>query len=97
MKILYIIPFVLFGCAQSADLATVNARIDSLNSRIVEVENRIIELNAANDSLHYQVVGLARTNIYLDSLVAAKQGKVERAERRGRFVGGLLKTLIPGL
>jgi hypothetical protein len=40
---------------------------------------------------------LAETVLYLDSCQQAKTVKHDKAERRGRFVGGLLKGLFPGL
>lgn len=97
MKTYLLAAVLLVGCAQSPDLNKLHTRIDSINDRLVSAENAIVLLKETNDSLHNQVVGLARTNLYLDSVVASKQGKAERAERRGRFVGGLLKGIIPGL
>ncbi len=47
------------------------------------------------DSLHKHIGKLATATIYLDSCQQQKVTKVERAERRGRFVGGLLKGLFP--
>lgn len=58
--------------------------------RIANVETRI-------DSIKTQTKAVAESVIYVDSVATTKTGKAERAERRGRFVGGLLKGLIPGL
>lgn len=49
------------------------------------------------DSLRAQINGIAKSIIYIDSCNQAKNHKQERAERRGRFVGGLLKGLFPGM
>lgn len=58
---------------------------------------RVNNCEAKLDSLKAQTKALGESVIYVDSLAHTKTGKVERAERRGRFVGGLLKGLIPGL
>jgi hypothetical protein len=47
------------------------------------------------DSLHKHIGKLATATVYLDSCQQQKTVKAERAERRGRFVGGLLKGLLP--
>lgn len=49
------------------------------------------------DSLKVETEALAKTVIYLDSCQQAKTIKQDKAERRGKFVGGLLKALFPGL
>lgn len=49
------------------------------------------------DSLSAETQALAKTVIYLDSCQSSKTIKQDRAERRGKFVGGLLKGLFPGL
>lgn len=49
------------------------------------------------DSLKIETEALAKTVIYLDSCQNNKTIKQDRAERRGKFVGGLLKGLFPGL
>lgn len=58
--------------------------------KIARVEGRI-------DSLKIETEALAKTVIYLDSCQSNKTIKQDRAERRGKFVGGLLKGLFPGL
>ena len=40
---------------------------------------------------------IAETIVYLDSCNQVKATKVERAEKRGRFIGGLLRGLFPGI
>lgn len=49
------------------------------------------------DSLNQKDSVLAKSIVYLDSCNQVKASKVERAERRGRFIGGLLKGLFPGM
>lgn len=58
--------------------------------RAARIESRI-------DSLNTETKALASTVIYLDSCQQQKAQKQDKAERRGRFVGGLLKGLFPGL
>ena len=57
-------------------------------------QNRMIE---SVDSIKVQIKGLGKSVIYLDSCQQNKTNKQDRAERRGKFVGGLLKSLIPGM
>ena len=57
-------------------------------------QNRMIE---SVDSMKIQIKGLGKSVIYLDSCQQNKTIKQDRAERRGKFVGGLLKSLIPGM
>lgn len=58
------------------------------STRIVIIENKI-------DSLEMTDQAFAKSILYLDSCNNSKLTKVERAERRGRFVGGLLRGLFP--
>jgi len=58
---------------------------------------RIIQHDTKIDSLKASTQSLAKATIYLDSCQQNKSQKVERAERRGKFVGGLLRGLFPGL
>lgn len=58
---------------------------------------RIIQHDTKIDSLKASTQSLAKATIYLDSCQSNKSQKVERAERRGKFVGGLLRGLFPGL
>lgn len=52
---------------------------------------------ARMDSLNLETKGLAKTIIYLDSCQSEKVRKGEKAERTGRFVGGIIKGLFPHL
>jgi hypothetical protein len=49
------------------------------------------------DSVQIQNKALAKSIVFVDSCNQAKIQKSDRAERRGKFVGGLLKGLFPGL
>jgi len=54
-------------------------------------------LNSRIDSVHVQNQAFAKTVLYLDSCNQAKAQKADKAERRGKFVGGLIKGLFPGI
>lgn len=56
-----------------------------------------VKIMRSMDSLNKKDSVLAKSIVYLDSCNQAKATKVERAERRGRFIGGLLKGLFPGM
>jgi hypothetical protein len=49
------------------------------------------------DSINNKLNKLAEASLYLDSCQQVRITKTERAERRGKFVGGLLKALFPSL
>jgi hypothetical protein len=58
---------------------------------------RIIHTEEGIDSLKKVNVKLAKATMYIDSIQATQKTKTDRAERRGKFVGGLLRGLIPGI
>ena len=70
------------------------AQLDSAN---VLLAGYVIELSLKTDSLKHNEQILSRSILYLDSCQQTKTNKAERAERRGRFLGGLLKTIFPAL
>lgn len=76
-------------------------KIDNLialnEERLITSNIKQIQLKESVDSLKIQIKGLGKSVIYLDSCQQNKSIKQDRAERRGRFVGGLLKSLIPGM
>lgn len=77
---------------------TIHDRIDTAIMQEVSKNNtKLDSVRHRLDSLTIQVTGLAHASIYLDSCQQARTYKSDRAERRGRFVGGLLKGLFPGL
>jgi hypothetical protein len=49
------------------------------------------------DSLKLQNKVIAKNVLFLDSCQIMKTNKTDRAERRGKFVGGLLKGLFPAI
>ena len=72
----------------------IDRKVDSL---MLVQSVRIQVLSNANDSLKGQIQDLAICVQYLDSVNNSKGFKTERAEKRGRFIGGLIKGLFPGL
>jgi hypothetical protein len=56
-----------------------------------------IYLETRIDSLKEANAKIVQATIYIDSCQASKVQKADRAERRGRFVGGILRGLIPGI
>lgn len=70
------------------------AQLDSAN---VLLAGYVIELSLKTDSLKHNEQILSRSILYLDSCQQLKATKADRAERRGRFLGGLLKTIFPAL
>jgi hypothetical protein len=72
----------------------IDRKVDSL---MLVQSVRIQVLSNANDSLKGQIKDLAICVQYLDSVHESKGFKSERAEKRGRFIGGLIKGLFPGL
>lgn len=61
-----------------------------LMMRIIHLENKV-------DSINSKTIQVAKATMYLDSCQAVKTTKSDRAERRGKFVGGLLRGLFPGI
>lgn len=58
---------------------------------------KIAQLQEDVDTLFATDQVFAKSILYLDSCNQSKLTKTERAERRGRFVGGLLRGLFPNL
>lgn len=71
-----------------------NAKQDSAT-----IDNRLYaqSVSAQISAVRENTEVLAKSVLYLDSCQQAKTIKQDRAERRGKFVGGLLKGLFPGL
>jgi hypothetical protein len=72
----------------------VNLKQDLINRHL---SWQIDSVQYVADKATYNNIVLAKTVIYLDSCQQSKTVKHDKAERRGRFVGGLLKGLFPGL
>jgi hypothetical protein len=96
--------FLLFMIYIGGDIYTariehkkLEKHIDENDSWVMQQTARIINLECSIDSLRAQSKGVATSVIYLDSCNQAKTNKQERAERRGKFVGGLLRGLFPNM
>lgn len=93
--------FIIYigGDLYSAKIAhkKLEKHIEENDSWVMGSTARIISLECSVDSFRTQVKGVAKSVIYLDSCNQAKTNKQERAERRGKFVGGLIKGLFPGM
>lgn len=70
------------------------AQLDSAN---VLLAGYMIELTYRVDSIEHHEQIFTKSILYLDSCQQIKATKSDRAERRGRFLGGLLKTIFPAL
>ena len=80
----------------------------TLSQRVTQISQKSISSSAKDstfrikmfrtvDSLNKKDSVLARSIVYLDSCNQAKATKADRAEKRGRFIGGLIKGLFPGM
>jgi hypothetical protein len=96
--------FLVFLIYVGGDIYTARKQHEKLNQLIKANE----ELSAAAwiknirtekriDSLNIETAALAKSVIYLDSCQSEKVRKGEKAERTGRFVGGIIKGLFPHL
>jgi hypothetical protein len=63
----------------------------------VELSVKISRVDSSIKIANTNSTALAKSILYLDSCQQQKVFKQDRAERRGRFVGGLLKGLLPHL
>lgn len=93
MKYAWIL-LLTFACQPKGNYVS-KEQFDSLR---VEVEN--LRTSYGNtlyrvDELESNQAKLIQAVVYLDSCNTARSSKADRAERRGRFFGGLIKTLIP--
>jgi hypothetical protein len=59
------------------------------------LDKRVVALSGKVDTLYRNQQVLASSILYLDSCQNFKESKMERAERRGRFLGGLIKGILP--
>lgn len=79
------------------DLRSSQKSYSSLAIKIQADSASICHLESQIDSIKLADKAFAKSIMYLDSCNQAKTNKADRAEKRGRFVGGLLKGLFPGL
>jgi phage tail tube protein FII len=96
--------FVLFMIYIGGDIYTAKVAHQKLETVCKEASDysiggmlRNARLEARIDSLKIETEALAKTVIYLDSCQQQKVQKQDKAEKRGRFVGGLLRGLFPGI
>lgn len=67
------------------------------NGHIIAIADEVDRLHKRIDSVNAANLQLARLVLRHDSILAAKSEKAQRRENTGRFIGGILKGLIPGL
>lgn len=96
--------FLVFLLYVGGDIYTANQAHKKMDKLIKDNEEwtsaayfKIARTESRIDSLKAETEALAKTIIYLDSCQQSKAQRAEKAERRGKFVGGLLKGLFPGL
>lgn len=82
--------FYTFKNEQSAINTKIKLAQDELSINISILDSSI-KISNTNST------ALAKSILYLDSCQQQRVFKQDRAERRGRFVGGLLKGLLPHL
>jgi hypothetical protein len=84
----------LSGCVPSPVIEQSNfSKTDSLEISAMKIE--MFNLSCKIDSVQKANQALVKSVLYLDSCQQVKTMKSDRAERRGRFIAGLLKGLIP--
>lgn len=75
----------------------ISDNIQYLAKSTINTNLDVASVNQRIDTLHIQGQALAKTVLYLDSCNQVKAQKADKAERRGKFVGGLIKGLFPGI
>ena len=76
---------------------TLQKEIKCQDKILIQNNEKILGFKSSIDSLKAQNQVLCKSIIYLDSCQLTRTTKTDRAERRGKFVGGLLKGLFPSL
>jgi hypothetical protein len=91
--------FALASCSQITKPEPVQVtEHDSVqNGHIIALADEVNHLHKRIDSVNAANLQLARLVLRHDSLIGAKSEKAQRRENTGRFIGGILKGLIPGL
>ena len=94
-----VLVLVLLGMHLSLglDVKALRKSYSPLAKKIQTDSLTIVKMKSQMDSLKMNEKAMVKSIIYLDSLNQEKASKADRAERRGRFVGGLLKGLLPNL
>jgi len=93
------IAIALLVLASCTEKRITNLEIESKNAQVAD-SVLYEKLKTLQKHVNYQdsvIKVLALHAYHADSVSVIKQTKNDRAERRGKFLGGLLKTLIPGL
>jgi hypothetical protein len=92
-----VVLFIAFGYALFQDHSVTTKQTayitDFSKNTLTNIEGLQIQLDSVNTKLDK----LAEASLYLDSCQQVRTQKSDRAERRGKFVGGLLKGLFPSL
>ena len=68
-----------------------------MEASIIQTQSDYCNMEVEVDSLKSTSKIFAKSILYLDSCQVNKGQKAERAERRGRFLGGIIKGLFPGM
>lgn len=91
--------FALASCGQITKPEPVKVtEHDSIqNGHIIALADEVNRLHKRIDSVNAANLQLARLVLKHDSLIATRGEKAQRRENTGRFIGGILKGLIPGL
>lgn len=75
----------------------VKSNMVRIDSGLTYTQSQSSLLSTQVDSLQNTSKILAKSILYLDSCQTNKGQKADRAERRGRFLGGVIKGLFPGM
>jgi hypothetical protein len=78
-------------------IKNLDAELIDQKEQLEKKSAELYTLQTQIDSLEIQNIALGKSVIYLDSCQQIRTTKTDRAERRGKFVGGLLKSLFPSL
>lgn len=90
--------FILFSFLSISEIKkTTEKKYAEMDSANVMLTGYMIEISLRADTLKHNEQILTKSILYLDSCQQVKTSKTDRAERRGRFLGGLLKTIFPAL
>ena len=81
----------------NGDMRSIQTGYSPLAQKIQKDSIAIASLKGSQDSLRIADKAIVKSIVYLDSCNQIKVSKADRAEKRGRFIGGLLKGLFPGL
>lgn len=98
-KLFFIIAltYALGACQKPAPHIAVTPHDSVQNGHILMLADEVNHLHFQIDSIHEANIEMAKIIIRHDSILAARSEKAQRRENTGRFIGGLLKGLIPGL